>query len=102
MQVQYNPDVTGPRDLISAVDDAGFEAQLVVARCAVSGRNSCFQQPVAAVQHSQCRTMSGRQATPKACLPWYPSADQNPSVMYTGPLATPKQLPSSLDGDVCC
>jgi Holliday junction resolvase len=32
-QVHYNPDLTGPRDLISAVDDAGFEATLAVARC---------------------------------------------------------------------
>ncbi len=28
-EVQYNPDVTGPRHLIHAVQDAGFEAQLL-------------------------------------------------------------------------
>jgi len=33
VQVQYDPDVTGARSLISAVDDAGFEATLAVARC---------------------------------------------------------------------
>ena len=31
-QVQYDPDVTGPRALIAAVDDAGFEASLNVTR----------------------------------------------------------------------
>ena len=28
MQVHFNPDVTGPRHLIQAVEDAGFDAQL--------------------------------------------------------------------------
>ena len=32
-QVQYDPEVTGPRDLIRAVDDAGFEGSLNTTRC---------------------------------------------------------------------
>jgi Cu+-exporting ATPase len=28
-EVQYNPDMTGPRFLIHCVQDAGFEAQLL-------------------------------------------------------------------------
>ena len=44
-QVQYNPDVTGPRDLISAVDEAGFEATLAVARCAGSGADPRWSHP---------------------------------------------------------
>ena len=31
-QVQYDPDLTGPRALIAAVDDAGFEASLDATR----------------------------------------------------------------------
>lgn len=34
-EVQYNPDITGPRFLIHAVQDAGFEAHLLRGdRCA--------------------------------------------------------------------
>ena len=29
VQVQYNPDATGPRHLIAAVEDAGFEAEAI-------------------------------------------------------------------------
>ena len=29
VQVQYNPDVTGPRHLIAAVEDAGFDAEAI-------------------------------------------------------------------------
>ena len=29
MQVEYDPDVTGPRAMLSAVDDIGFEAELI-------------------------------------------------------------------------
>lgn len=32
-QVHYDPELTGPRDLIAAVDDVGFEADLAVNRC---------------------------------------------------------------------
>lgn len=28
-EVQYNPDITGPRFLIHCIQDAGFEAQLL-------------------------------------------------------------------------
>lgn len=34
-EVQYNPDVTGPRHIIQAVQEAGFEAHLLSStRCA--------------------------------------------------------------------
>lgn len=34
-EVQYNPDITGPRFLIRCIQDAGFEAQLLRGdRCA--------------------------------------------------------------------
>lgn len=34
VQVQYNPDVTGPRHLIAAVEDAGFDAEAIsIDRC---------------------------------------------------------------------
>ena len=29
VQVQYNPDITGPRHLIAAVEDAGFDAEAI-------------------------------------------------------------------------
>ena len=40
-EVQYNPDVTGPRHLIHAVQDAGFEAQLLRGDRYVSFHTAC-------------------------------------------------------------
>ena len=32
VQVEYDPDVTGPRAMLAAVDDIGFEAELITDR----------------------------------------------------------------------
>ena len=32
LQVDYDPDMTGPRAMLEAVDDAGFEAELITDR----------------------------------------------------------------------
>ncbi len=32
LQVEYDPDVTGPRAMLAAVDDIGFESELMTDR----------------------------------------------------------------------
>lgn len=41
LQVDYDPDTTGPRAMLEAVDDAGFEAELITDRRCSIVASSC-------------------------------------------------------------